>query len=342
MEDVNLGNSHEPTVSSEVNELKKYHSQPEHTHSLPLSSNSSNTRKCYRCNGPRAHECLKNSIEGSFNKGKANINVVEYYAQTMVSQYTENFKEEMGQGTHSIQMREDDTQIPTFKCTFNSSKGRCYTDPLRFNSKEGRCYTGPSQFNSIRRCYTDLLDDKVQLSLSIGHDLQIMQSQIPQRIKELPKNSPFKDPDPCPCSENSVTDTSVGHNSFNGSLKVRKEHSKPIHGARPHSFTKGEMVAIQLVTGKQVTGKLIQLRKRVHEDYEYDEMVEEVNSTPPASSSSNLFAYFPVPNRSNGPEDRNPLARRVEPKPKCQEATGLQSTLHLPIQALILLHKGRC
>uniref|UniRef100_A0A1I7SI81 Uncharacterized protein n=1 Tax=Bursaphelenchus xylophilus TaxID=6326 RepID=A0A1I7SI81_BURXY len=202
MEDVNLGNSHEPTVSSEVNELKKYHSQPEHTHSLPLSSNSSNTRKCYRCNGPRAHECLKNSIEGSFNKGKANINVVEYYAQTMVSQYTENFKEEMGQGTHSIQMREDDTQIPTFKCTFNSSKGRCYTDPLRFNSKEGRCYTGPSQFNSIRRCYTDLLDDKVQLSLSIGHDLQIMQSQIPQRIKELPKNSPFKDPDPCPCSEN--------------------------------------------------------------------------------------------------------------------------------------------
>ncbi|CAD5224754.1 unnamed protein product [Bursaphelenchus xylophilus] len=232
---------------------------------------------------------------------------------------------------------------------FNSSKGRCYTDPLRFNPEEGRCYTDPSQFNSIRRrCYTDLLDDKVQLSLSIGHDLQIMQSQIPPRIKELPKNSPFKDPDPCPCSENPVTDTSVGHNS---SLKIMKEHFKPIQGARPHSFTKGEMVAIQLVTGKQVTGKLIQfmlqsrtvhsmakiqdrvhtrhliqVRKRVHEDYE--EMIDGLD-TPPQTSPPISEQSRPLSNCSSSTT-----------RTKCQEASGLQTpTLQPPFQALILLYR---
>ncbi|CAD5227435.1 unnamed protein product [Bursaphelenchus xylophilus] len=538
LENVNLENSQERPVSSEVNELKKYHSQPEHTHSLPLSSNPSNTRKCYRCNGPRAHECLKNSIKGSFSKGKANINVVESYAQTMVPQYTENFEEELGQGTETLQIaqqgkedeaqilqiaqqgkedepqilqiaqqgkedeaqilqiaqqgkedepqilqiaqqgkedetqilqiaqqgkedetqilqiaqqgkenepqvlqiaqqgkedepqvlqiaqqgkeedtnilqiakqgkeedtnilqiakqgkeedtnilqiakqgkeedtkilqiarqgkeeatkilqiekqgKEDDTQI---KCMFNSSKGRCYTDPLRFNTEEGRCYTDPSQFNSIRRrCFTDLLDDKVQLSLSIGHDLQIMQSQIPQRIKELPKNSPFKNPDPCPCSENSVKDTSVGHNSVNGFLKIMKEHFEPIQGASPHFFTKGETVAIQLVTGKQVTGKLIQfmlqshtvhsmakiqdqvhtrhliqVRKHVHEDYE--EMIDGLD-TPPQTSPPSSEHSRPLSTSSSS-----------RTRTKCQEASGLRtSTLQPPIQALILLYKGRC
>ncbi|CAD5224756.1 unnamed protein product [Bursaphelenchus xylophilus] len=50
-----------------------------------------------------------------YNKGKANINVVEPYAQTMVPQYTENFEEELGQTTNTLQIaqqvKEDEPQI---------------------------------------------------------------------------------------------------------------------------------------------------------------------------------------------------------------------------------------
>ncbi|CAD5208869.1 unnamed protein product [Bursaphelenchus xylophilus] len=132
---------------------------------------------------------------------------------------------------------------------------------------------------------------------------------------------------------------------LNRSQKIMKKKFDSHHGARPRFFTKGEMVTIQLVTGKRVTGKLIQflgktmakvqVQDQVHTrhfnqiwkrfPYEYDTMVEEENNTPPASYSSNLSHYFlVVPNRSNGPDAPPTVARRIQPSRNAKKPLDYQ------------------
>ncbi|CAD5231829.1 unnamed protein product [Bursaphelenchus xylophilus] len=120
---------------------------------------------------------------------------------------------------------------------------------------------------------------------------------------------------------------------LNRSQKIMKKKFDSHHGARPRFFTKGEMVTIQLVTGKRVTGKLIQflgktmakvqVQDQVHTrhfnqiwkrfPYEYDTMVEEENNTPPV-----------VPNRSNGPDAPPTVARRIQPSRNAKKPLDYQ------------------
>ncbi|CAD5225048.1 unnamed protein product [Bursaphelenchus xylophilus] len=76
MEDVNLGNSHDPSTSYEVNELQKYHRRPKYTpRGKTVHRNKNQTAKsagdytCYKCNGPHlATSCQKTNLCCAFCK----------------------------------------------------------------------------------------------------------------------------------------------------------------------------------------------------------------------------------------------------------------------------------